>query len=68
MSFSVRSRNRYLARFLAVLLCLQARLALGGPRTVMVVAGAGWDPVLFSKTQTCFMGKLQTLACIALKQ
>src|SRR5438093_11201734 len=62
-----RSRNRCLARFLAVSLCLQTRLVVGHSRTRLVVAGAGWNSVLCSKAQACFMERLQTLARVALK-
>ena len=58
MSFSVCTRNRWLARFLAVSLCLQTRLVLGHSGTQLVVAGAGWNSVLSSKAQACFMGRL----------
>ena len=36
-------------------------------RTQLVVPGAGWNSILSSKTQACFMGRLQTLACVALE-
>ena len=58
MSFSVRSRNRCLARFLAVSLCLQTRLVVGHSGTQVVVAGARWNSVLSSKAQACFMERL----------
>ena len=67
MSFPFCSRNSWLARFLAVSLCLQTRLVMGHSRTSVVVPGAGWDSLLSSKTQACFMGGLQTLACVALE-
>ena len=67
MSFSVCIGRSYLARFLPVSLCLQARLVLGNPRAHLVVSGVGWNSVLSSKAHACFMGKLQTLARVALK-
>ena len=66
MSLSVRSRNRWLSRFLAVSLCLQTWVVVGASRTFMVVAGAGWNSALSSKAQPCFMGGLQTLVEFAL--
>ena len=67
MSFPVRNRNSWLARFLAISLCLQTRLVVGDSRTGVVVAGVSWNSVLPWKTQACFMGELQTVACVALK-
>jgi len=58
MSFSVRNRNRWLARFLAVSLCLQTRLAMVHLGTQVVVAGARWNSILCSKAQDCFMERL----------
>jgi len=43
-------------------------MVLGNSGARLVVAGTGWNSELSSKAQACFMGKLQTLACVALKQ
>ena len=67
MSFPVCSRNRWLARFLAVSLRLQTRMALGSSRTGVVVAGAHGNSVLSTEAQACFMGRLQALAPFALE-
>ena len=67
MSFSVCSRNRWLARFLAVSLRLQTRMVLGSSRTVLVGAHPNWNSLLSSKAQACFMGELPTLASFALE-
>ena len=67
MSFSVCIGRFYLAPFLPVSLCLQARLVLVNSGAHLVVSGPGWNSVLSSKAQACFMGKLQTLAPTALE-
>lgn len=67
MSLSVCSRNDCVARVFAASLCLQTPMGLGGSRTSLVVAGLSWDSTLPSKAQTCFLARLQTLACIALR-
>src|SRR5213593_1813873 len=67
MSFSLRTSDGCLARFLPVPLCLQARLVLGNSRTCLVVAGVGWGSVLSEKAPRRFMGSLQTLASLVLK-
>jgi hypothetical protein len=46
---------------------LQLRLVVGHWGTQLVVSGTGWNSVLSSKAHACFMGRLQTLACTALK-
>src|SRR5439155_4922732 len=67
MPFSVCAWDPCLARFLPVSLCVQARLVVGGSRTAMVGASAGWNCLLPSKTHACFVGRVQTLACLAVK-
>ena len=56
-----------MARFHAVSLRLQTRGVLGHSGTQLVVAGAGWNSVLCSKAQTCFLARLQTLASTPLE-
>ncbi len=66
-AFPVCTWHPYLARFLPVSLCLQTRLVLGDSRTHLVVSGTGWNSVLSSKAQACFVGGLQTLAGFAVE-
>ena len=67
MSFPFCSRNRCLARFLPVPVCLQTRVVVGRSRTGVVGARISWNSVLSSKPQACFMGWLQSLAPTAVE-
>ena len=62
MSFPLCPWDAWMACGLAISLRLQAGLAVGSARARLVGAGAGWSALFFSKTQACFVGRLQAVA------